>query len=129
MAREVAFFSAAQSVSLPYSLSLPNQSAVPASSESYPTRSNLLRTGGRQKESYMKSDVYQIVTDRIVRLLESGTVPWHQPWKGGNQWPQNFVSRKVYRGINLFLLNAVGYKSPFWLTFKQVQAIGGQIGR
>jgi antirestriction protein ArdC len=75
----------------------------------------------------MKSDVYQIVTDRIVRLLESGTVPWHQPWKGGNQWPQNFVSRKVYRGINLFLLNAVGYPSPFWLTFRQVQTLGGRI--
>ncbi len=75
----------------------------------------------------MKNDVYQIVTDRIVQLLESGTVPWHQPWKGGNQWPQNFVSRKVYRGINLFLLNAASYSSPFWLTFNQVQMLGGQI--
>jgi len=37
------------------------------------------------------------------------------------------VSRKVYRGINLFLLNAVGYPSPFWLTFKQVQTLGGRI--
>ena len=75
----------------------------------------------------MKSDVYQIVTDRIVRLLESGTVPWHQPWRGGNQWPQNFMSRKVYRGINLFLLNAVRYPSPFWLTFRQVQSVGGRV--
>jgi len=75
----------------------------------------------------MKNDVYQIVTDRIIRLLESGNVPWHRPWKGGDQWPQNFVSRKVYRGINLFLLNAANYPSPFWLTFKQVQALGGQV--
>ena len=75
----------------------------------------------------MKNDVYQIVTDRIVRLLESGTVPWHQPWKGGNQWPQNLVSRKTYRGINLFLLNAASYPSPFWLTFKQVKMLGGRV--
>lgn len=75
----------------------------------------------------MKSDVYQIVTDRIIQLLESGTVPWHQPWKGGDQWPQNFLSRKVYRGINLFLLNAARYASPYWLTFKQVQSLGGRI--
>lgn len=75
----------------------------------------------------MKNDVYQIVTDRIIRLLESGNVPWHTPWKGGDQWPQNFVSRKVYRGINLFLLSAANYPSPFWLTFKQVQALGGQV--
>ncbi len=80
-----------------------------------------------QKESYVKPDVYQVVTDRIIRLLESGTVPWHQPWKGGNQWPQNFISRKVYRGINVFLLNTARYASPFWLTFKQVQSLGGRI--
>lgn len=80
-----------------------------------------------KKESYVKKDVYQVVTDRIISLLESGTVPWHQPWKGGNQAPQNFVSRKVYRGINFFLLNATGYPSPFWLTFKQVQLLGGHV--
>ena len=75
----------------------------------------------------MKNDVYQIVTDRIVRLLESGTVPWHQSWKGSQHWPQNFLSRKVYRGINLFLLNATRHGSPFWLTFKQVQSLGGRV--
>lgn len=73
----------------------------------------------------MKSDVYQIVTDRIIQLLEAGTVPWRQPWKG--QPPQNLVSRKPYRGINVFLLNAARYASPFWLTFRQVQALGGKV--
>ncbi len=80
-----------------------------------------------KKESYMKSDVYQVVTDRIIRLLEAGTVPWHRPWKGGHQAPQNFISRKAYRGINLFLLNATGYTCPFWLTFKQVQSLNGRV--
>ncbi len=75
----------------------------------------------------MKNDVYQVVTDRIIQLLEAGTVPWHQPWKGGNQWPQNLISKKTYRGINLFLLNAASYVSPFWLTFKQVQTLGGSV--
>ena len=75
----------------------------------------------------MKNDVYQIITDRIIRLLESGTVPWHRPWKGGNQAPRNFMSRKAYRGINLFLLNATGFASPFWLTFKQVQSFDARV--
>jgi len=75
----------------------------------------------------MKRDVYQIVTDRIIQLLEAGTVPWHRPWKASDQWPQNFVSHKVYRGINLFLLNAAMYPSPYWLTFKQVQTLGGMV--
>ncbi len=73
----------------------------------------------------MKTDVYQIVTDRILRLLEAGTVPWHQPWKGLP--PQNLVSRKPYRGINVFLLNTARYTSPFWLTFRQVQSFGGRV--
>src|SRR5258708_35870070 len=75
----------------------------------------------------MKRDVYQVVTDRIIRLLESGTVPWHRPWKGGNQAPKNMISRKTYRGINFFLLNAAGFQSPFWLTFKQVQSLDARI--
>ena len=75
----------------------------------------------------MKNDVYQVVTDRIIKLLESGTVPWHRPWKGGDQAPRNFVSKKAYRGINLFLLNAAGFTSPFWLTFNQVQSRDGRV--
>jgi len=80
-----------------------------------------------KKESSLKKDVYQVVTDRIIRLLESGTVPWRRPWKGGDQAPRNFVSCKAYRGINLFLLNATGFSSPFWLTFRQIQSLDGRI--
>ena len=75
----------------------------------------------------MKNDVYQIITDRIIGLLEAGTVPWRRPWKGGEQAPRNFVSRKAYRGINLFLLHAAGFASPFWLTFRQVQSLDGRV--
>jgi antirestriction protein ArdC len=75
----------------------------------------------------MKNDVYQIIIDRIIRLLEAGTVPWHRPWKGGDQAPQNLVSRKAYRGINVFLLHAAGYPSPFWLTFRQAKSLGGSV--
>src|ERR1700722_11401156 len=108
-------------------LPLKNQKARPASSESYPTRGSLRKQADGRKESYMKRDVYQIVTERIIGLLESGTVPWHRPWKGGSQAPQNFVSRKAYRGINVFLLNAAGFASPFWLTFKQVQLLNARV--
>jgi len=75
----------------------------------------------------MKKDVYQVVTDRIIALLESGTIPWQKPWKGGDQVPRNFVNRKAYRGINPFFLNAAGFASPFWLTFRQAQSLGGRV--
>lgn len=72
-------------------------------------------------------DVYSIVTDRIIDLLGKGVVPWHQPWKGGDGAPANLVSKKPYRGVNVFLLNSVAYLSPYWLTFKQARSLGGNI--
>ncbi len=70
---------------------------------------------------------YQEVTDKILRLLESGTVPWHKPWSVPGGEPQNLASRKPYRGINPFLLNLAPYASPFWLTYRQAQKLGGQV--
>jgi antirestriction protein ArdC len=73
-------------------------------------------------------DVYQIVTDRVVELLEAGTVPWNKPWVGGaNQTPKNLASGKPYRGINLWLLGCASYSSPYWVSYKQAQERGGQV--
>ncbi len=43
--------------------------------------------------------------------------------------PQNLVSRRPYRGVNVFLLHAMAYQSPYWLTFKQAQEMGGNVRR
>ena len=43
----------------------------------------------------------------------------------------SFVSKKPYRGVNTFLLALArfkaGYDSNYWLTFKQIQALGGNV--
>lgn len=75
------------------------------------------------------TDVYSIITERIVHLLDQGVVPWQKPWQSGEQMPQNLVSRKPYRGVNVFLLHAMSYGSPFWVTFKQAQELGGTVKR
>lgn len=73
-----------------------------------------------------KRDVYQIVTDRIIELLGKGTVPWQQPWtKAGI--PQNLISKKAYRGINVWLLASLNYPKNLFLSSKQLGEIGGQI--
>ena len=72
---------------------------------------------------------YQEVTDRIVGLLEQGTVPWHKPWSVPGGEPQNLCSRKPYRGVNPFLLNLEPYASPFWVTYRQAQKLGGHVRR
>jgi antirestriction protein ArdC len=75
----------------------------------------------------MKNTTYDRITDRITALLEQGTVPWHKPWKARTGLPRNFVSQNPYRGINVFLLLAMMYESPFWLTFRQVSQLGGSV--
>jgi antirestriction protein ArdC len=71
-------------------------------------------------------NVYEIVTEKIVKLLEQGIVPWRRPWTGTGL-PRNLVSKKPYRGINYFLLSASKYVSPFWLTYRQANELGGHI--
>lgn len=75
----------------------------------------------------MNARVYDQITERIIALLTQGTVPWHKPWKARTGLPRNFVTKKPYRGINVFLLLAMSYESPFWLTFRQALQLGGSV--
>ena len=75
----------------------------------------------------MNNDVYQVITDRIIAQLEKGVVPWQKPWQGGEQMPRNLTSGRAYRGVNVFLLHAMCYESPFWLTYKQASELGGHV--
>jgi antirestriction protein ArdC len=75
----------------------------------------------------VKPDLYQVITDKVIELLEAGTVPWQRPW---NQYglARNFATGHVYTGINAFLLNFFpSFDVPFYLTYKQAQALGGQV--
>ena len=78
-----------------------------------------------------RPDVYQMVTDRVIELLEQGTVPWRKPWNGANSHPCNGKTGHQYRGINPFLLQAVqmseGWTDHRWLTFKQIVDAGGKV--
>ena len=75
----------------------------------------------------MNSKSYDRITERIVSLLSQGTVPWHKPWQVKTGLPRNLISQKPYRGINVFLLMAMNYESPHWLTLRQANLLGGQI--
>ena len=75
----------------------------------------------------MNAHIYERITERIVALLAQGTVPWQKPWKARTGLPRNLVSQKPYRGINVFLLLAMSYESPFWLTFRQASQLGGAV--
>lgn len=80
-----------------------------------------------QAESILShhSSVYSIVTEQIIKQLESGTVPWRRPWQTSP--PCNLISQKEYRGINTFLLAASGMPSKYWLTYAQATKLGGHV--
>lgn len=69
--------------------------------------------------------VYEIITNKIIEQLKKGVVPWKRPWK--TDWPQNYVTKKGYRGINIFLLLDQDFSCPYWATFKQINELGGRV--
>jgi len=72
------------------------------------------------------SQVYAIVTDRLITALEQGVIPWRKPWKSADM-PRNLASGQPYRGSNVFALLWSGFKSPYWVTFKQALELGGHV--
>jgi antirestriction protein ArdC len=78
------------------------------------------------KAATPRPDVYQIVTDRIVAALEGGVIPWRKPWNAVYGLPRNYATGAAYSGINAFLLHFSG-ALPFFLTFKQALALGGNV--
>jgi len=82
----------------------------------------------------MKSqDICQQITSTIITELEKGVLPWSKPWAGGIGGP--VMPRRHggarYRGINVLILwdraEKAGFRSPYWMTFKQALEYGGNI--
>jgi len=65
-----------------------------------------------------KRDLYQETTNKIITLLENGVLPWRRTWSQYGL-AKNYVSGKVYKGINAILMNNTVYKIPYFLSFKQ----------
>jgi antirestriction protein ArdC len=81
-----------------------------------------------------KKDIFQRVTDQIVKTIEDGAGSYRMPWRTSGGFPRspiNAVSRKSYRGVNVLILwataEARGYKSGMWATYKQWIELGAQV--
>jgi len=73
-----------------------------------------------------RNKIYDIVSEKIISMLEEGVIPWRKPWKCTGR-PSNLKTKKAYRGINILLLSIHDYASPYWLTFKQCRDLKGSI--
>jgi len=72
-----------------------------------------------------KMSVYEVITTKIISLIESGKLDWRKTWS--LKAPVNYVSEKPYTGINFIMLAFSGEKSPYWLTYKQATELGGNV--
>lgn len=65
-------------------------------------------------------DLYKEITDRMIREMEAGVIPWRKPWMAAGRVISH-TTGKPYSLLNQMLLGKAGE----WLTFKQVQEEGG----
>jgi antirestriction protein ArdC len=79
----------------------------------------------------MSDTIHRMVTERMIATLQRGTIPWRKPWHAATGQPRSMSTGQPYRGVNLFLLSLTadeeGYASPYWATYRQTAALGGQV--
>lgn len=73
-------------------------------------------------------DIYSLITNRIIELIEAGTIPWEQSYVERGI-PRNLLSKRPYRGMNSLLLNSLHYESNLFLTWKQIKTIGASVNK
>ena len=71
-------------------------------------------------------DVYQTFNQLILEKLEQRIIPWQRPWNAKGM-PSNYLTKKPYHGINLWILLSFQHEHPFYLTFKQAESLGGKV--
>jgi antirestriction protein ArdC len=69
---------------------------------------------------------YEKITNKILGALNEGRIPWKRTW---NNIPANAITKHQYSGINLLLLAVSDYSSPYFLTYNQAAAVGGNVKR
>ena len=84
--------------------------------------------------SGVKLDVRQVVTDRIIGMLEAGDLKaWRKSWAtaAATGLPRNAKTGQRYNGVNMLILwneaQERGYSSNQWLTFKQAKELGAMV--
>ena len=77
------------------------------------------------------SDIYQTVTNQIIEAMEASQGQGRRLWDAQPSLPLNLSTGKPYSGMNILILWSTalsrGYRSPYWLTYRQAADMGGQV--
>ena len=83
-----------------------------------------------KKPKQSATQAYEEITQAILQKLASGTAPWRKPWESQSAMlgeAKNLTTQKPYNGVNAILTAMQGYESPYWLTEKQANQLGGKL--
>lgn len=81
----------------------------------------------KKKVNNGKFDTAKALADRLIEMLDKGVSPWHKSWNCGELGLPRSSTGRVYRGLNVFILGLMGYKNPYWLTFRKAKELGGNV--
>lgn len=82
------------------------------------------RTWSAERAVDCMNAVYKMVTDKIIKYLEAGMVPWQRPWSlDGCMAAHNRVSGKAYSMLNQMMLQYEGE----YASCRQWEALGGKL--
>jgi antirestriction protein ArdC len=79
--------------------------------------------------AYQKNDKFQLITDKLIALIEQGVKPWQKPWSATPYG--NLLTGHHYQGINPLicaidtLINE--WQHPFFIGFAQAQEKGWKV--
>lgn len=81
------------------------------------------------------SDKYQIVTDKLIQILEKGVRPWTKPWSSNSEESifRNLISGHSYKGINpiLCFIDCILLEDdrPYFIGFGQAKELGWKLNK
>lgn len=77
------------------------------------------------------TETYEKITASLLSLIEKGDLlPWQKSWKGTDEFARSMATGKLYRGMNRWVLTLTAQAngwSPWFGTYKQIEALGGQV--
>ena len=83
-------------------------------------------TKSKNTSNKTRTDKYKLVADKLLALMEAGTLPWHRPWS--SILCGNAMTGRAYIGINPLLAQAdvmaCGYSTTLFVGYEQAAAVG-----
>ena len=69
---------------------------------------------------------YDLITERVMKSLGEGHIPWQKPWSSKTR-PSNAYTHRDYTGCNIFILGLSGFPSKWWVGYSQAQHMGTNV--